>query len=440
MQQVFVNGTIVGMKKALVLAGGGTKGAYQAGAIRALCEMGMDDWDIVTGTSVGAMHAALVVQKDYDYLQGIYERLAKEEIFNGTLPLNLSLNELIEERKEIGKTLMQVVRDKGVDISPLKKNIHDLFDAEKFFSSHTDFGCITAREKGHAGVYVTKDMMHVHPEEWILASCSAYPAFPAAEIDGVSYVDGGYFDNVPVDFALRLGADEAVVIDLSAVPYHPHYLSRSNIRYLFPHSDPGDFLDFSKEKISHLRILGYNDAWKMYDKYSGFKYTFERYARPRFFMKWYVEVEKLETRIKLASNINEQFRSDEYITRRLKERMHLPVLSEQDYFDGMMDALMDLCDCDEEHIYTLKEARDVILITFADTWKEDYVYKPTLNVQQLAQFTKSLDTKGVVARLIHENLYPDHQLFGETTTLTLYPFEKAMADFVYWWMKELKEE
>ena len=36
MQQVFVNGTIVGMKKALVLAGGGTKGAYQAGAIRAL--------------------------------------------------------------------------------------------------------------------------------------------------------------------------------------------------------------------------------------------------------------------------------------------------------------------------------------------------------------------------------------------------------------------
>ena len=157
MQQVFVNGTIVGMKKALVLAGGGTKGAYQAGAIRALCEMGMDDWDIVTGTSVGAMHAALVVQKDYDYLQGIYERLAKEEIFNGTLPLNLSLNELIEERKEIGKTLMQVVRDKGVDISPLKKNIHDFFDAEKFFSSHTDFGCITAREKGHAGVYVTKD-------------------------------------------------------------------------------------------------------------------------------------------------------------------------------------------------------------------------------------------------------------------------------------------
>ena len=89
---------MVTMKKALVLAGGGTKGAYQAGAIRALCEMGMDDWDIVTGTSVGSMHAALVVQKDYDYLYGIYDRLKKEEIFNGTLPVNLGLEELIGER------------------------------------------------------------------------------------------------------------------------------------------------------------------------------------------------------------------------------------------------------------------------------------------------------------------------------------------------------
>ena len=440
MQQRLVNATMVGMKKALVLAGGGTKGAYQAGAIRALCEMGMDDWDIVTGTSVGAMHAALVVQKDYDYLYGIYDRLKTEEIFKGTLPVNLSLNELICERKEIGKTLLQVVRDKGVDITPLKRNIHDLFDREKFFSSHTDFGIITAKEKGHDGVYVTKKMVYAHPEEWILASCSAYPAFPAAEIDGESYVDGGYFDNVPIDFALRLGADEAVVIDLNQEPYHPHYITRSNIRYIFPHSDPGDFLDFSKEKMDHLKILGYNDAWKMYGKYDGYQYTFQRYVRPRFFDRWYVEIEMLETRIKLASNINEQFRSDEYITKRLKERMHLPVLSEQDYFNGMMDALMELCECDEEHIYTLKEVRDRIFQTFADTWKEDYVYKPALNVQQLAQFTKTLDTKGVVARLIHENLYPDHKLFSETTTLTLYPFEKAMADFVYCWMMEWKEE
>lgn len=428
------------MKKALVLAGGGTKGAYQAGAIRALTEMGMDDWDIVTGTSVGALHAALVVQKEYGYLYGIYDRLAPSEIVNGYLPFGISFDTLVSDRKEISRTLRQYVRDRGIDVTPLKKNIHDLFHPDLFFSSHTDFGCIAATHKGHEGVYITKEMMRENGEKWLLASASAYPAFPVTEIDGTEYVDGGYFDNVPVDFALRLGADEAVVIDLSDVPYHPQFLARSNIRYLYPRSNPGDFMDFSKEKIAHLIRLGYNDAWKMYGKYAGFKYTFQRYERPRFFRRWYVDLEMLETRIKLASGINEQFRSDQLITDRLKERMHLPLLSEQDYFDGMMDTLMDLCGCDEEHIYTLKEARNIILAFFRETVKEDYVYRPTMNVQQLAQFTKSLDQKGVVARLIHENLYPEHKLFSETATLTLYPFEKAMADFVYCWMMELKGE
>lgn len=428
------------MKKALVLAGGGTKGAYQAGALRALTEMGMDDWDIVTGTSVGALHAALVVQKEYEYLYGIYDRLEPSEIINGYLPSGISLDTLVSDRREISRTIRQYVRDKGVDITPLKKNIHDLFHPERFFSSHTDFGCIAATHKGHDGVYVTKDMMREHGEKWLLASASAYPAFPVTEIDGTEYVDGGYFDNLPVDFAFRLGADEAVAIDLNPVPVHPQYLTRSNIRYLFPRSSTGDFLDFSREKIDRLIRLGYNDAWKMYGKYAGFRFTFQRYERPRFFRKWYVELEMLETRIKLASGINEQFRSDQLITDRLKERMHLPVLSEQDYFDGMMDILMELCGCEEEHIYTLREAGRIILDFFAETENPDYVYRPGMNVQQLAQFTKSLDQKGVVARLIHENLYPDHKLFSETATLTLYPFEKAMADFVYCWMMEQKGE
>ena len=53
------------MKKALVLAGGGTRGSYQNGAVRALRRIGQDDWNLVTGTSIGALNAALIVQKDY---------------------------------------------------------------------------------------------------------------------------------------------------------------------------------------------------------------------------------------------------------------------------------------------------------------------------------------------------------------------------------------
>ena len=50
------------MKQAIALAGGGTKGAYQVGAWKAMRELGIP-FDIVTGTSIGSVTAALMVQR-----------------------------------------------------------------------------------------------------------------------------------------------------------------------------------------------------------------------------------------------------------------------------------------------------------------------------------------------------------------------------------------
>ena len=50
--------------KALVLSGGGSKGSYQIGAWKALKKLHIK-FDIVTGTSVGALNGALITQKNY---------------------------------------------------------------------------------------------------------------------------------------------------------------------------------------------------------------------------------------------------------------------------------------------------------------------------------------------------------------------------------------
>ena len=50
--------------KALVLSGGGSKGSYQIGVWKALRKLHIK-FDIVTGTSVGALNGALVAQKNY---------------------------------------------------------------------------------------------------------------------------------------------------------------------------------------------------------------------------------------------------------------------------------------------------------------------------------------------------------------------------------------
>ena len=57
--------------KGLVLEGGGTKGAYQLGAYKALKELGVE-FDGVVGTSIGALNAAFIVQEDYEIMKDIW--------------------------------------------------------------------------------------------------------------------------------------------------------------------------------------------------------------------------------------------------------------------------------------------------------------------------------------------------------------------------------
>lgn len=428
------------MKKALVLAGGGTKGAYQDGIITALREIGHDDWNIVTGTSVGALNAALVVQKDYDKLTELYNTLTADMIVDGYVPNDMSLVHLFKDRKEFLPAFKQYLKEKGINIRPFYETVDAFYDEKKFFESEIDFGCITATASHYDPVYVTKDMMKEHGKDWLVASASAYPAFPVKEIDGKEYVDGGYFDNLPIDFALRLGAEEVLAIDLKPEPCHPQYIGREHIHYIFPKAELYNFLDFDKDKLNMAKVLGYNDAKKAFGIYEGWKYTFEPFEIPAFFDKWYLETMKLETRIKLANKLNNQFRSETYVTDELKERMHRPFLRTKDYFFGMMDAIMDICACREEKVNNLEEVMKLILVMFAKCADEDYELYPSLGIETITSYARTLDTLGIVSKLVHCNLYPNHSFLSENIILTVYPFEQSMADFITCMMKSLSNK
>ena len=69
--------------------------------------------------------------------------------------------------------------------------------------------------------------------DWVLASSACFPIFPTRAIGGERYVDGGYCDNLPIDLAIRAGAEEVVAVELhpprdpsriqqDALPVHRH--------------------------------------------------------------------------------------------------------------------------------------------------------------------------------------------------------------------------
>ena len=60
------------MAKGLVLAGGGALGAYQIGAYEALLELG-HKFDIITGTSIGALNGSFIASDMFEELKGLWE-------------------------------------------------------------------------------------------------------------------------------------------------------------------------------------------------------------------------------------------------------------------------------------------------------------------------------------------------------------------------------
>ena len=57
--------------KGLVLEGGGTKGAYQIGAYKALRDLGIE-FQGVAGTSIGALNGAYIIQNDIEIMEDIW--------------------------------------------------------------------------------------------------------------------------------------------------------------------------------------------------------------------------------------------------------------------------------------------------------------------------------------------------------------------------------
>ena len=66
--------------KALVLSGGGSKGSYQVGVWKALRELNYK-FDIITGTSVGALNGAMMVQNDYHKAINIWKKINLKVLF-----------------------------------------------------------------------------------------------------------------------------------------------------------------------------------------------------------------------------------------------------------------------------------------------------------------------------------------------------------------------
>ncbi len=185
-------------KTALVLSGGGAKGAFQVGAEKYAREVAGYTWDVIAGVSVGALNGAMLAMHKYDRLLEIWNTVSDERIYTGGFSLWSGLKILFRGSKSFYGN------------GPLQKQIYQEVEPDKF-KVDLRIGAVSLQ----SGEYVIFKQGDPRLAEAILASTvmpiiwtpvDVPPAFP-------SMVDGGVRNASPLGDVLDADPDEIVVIN-----------------------------------------------------------------------------------------------------------------------------------------------------------------------------------------------------------------------------------
>lgn len=276
------------MKRAIVLAGGGSKGSYQIGFFKAIKKLGIK-YHIVTGTSVGALNGVLFVQDDLKKGMKLWNNMNFDIVFDKKIVDEF--NNLKTTKDMIMMFSSNYFKNKGMDTSTLENTIKPIVNYKKFFKSKIDFGITTYNLSKNIPVKITKSELNKdNLLDYVLASSSCYPAFQKRKIKNDYYIDGGIFDTVPINLAIDMGADEVIAVDLKAPGIRERVKNKNiPITYIEPSNELANFLDFSNMNAKIGIKMGYFDTMKVYGKLDGYKYTFKKDHLDKNFKKYGVK-------------------------------------------------------------------------------------------------------------------------------------------------------
>lgn len=263
----------------LALQGGGARGAFQAGAIKALDELGVR-FDGVVGTSIGALNGAMLAQHDFEKAYELWQNMEISRLFDiedvyakRIAALNFDYSTV----KYLVSKLWETVRERGLDMTKVKRVLDYYIDEEKIRASQTDFGLVTVSFSDFKPVEIFKeDIPQGRLRDYIMAS-AMLPVFKNEKIDDKLYIDGGFHDNLPVNLLIDKGYTNIVAIETGS--RHPGKKPKDGsvfITHIKPSEKPGRCMNFTNESVNRSMQMGYMDTMRVFKKYYGKLYYVHR--------------------------------------------------------------------------------------------------------------------------------------------------------------------
>ncbi len=196
------------MKRALVLAGGGSKGAFEVGAVEFLVRESGLDFDIFLGTSVGALNASILSQSRN------YHELCQQVKILKKVWLGIKGSSSIYHKNLCG-VFSLLFKDYLYNPRGLKHLLKEYVDPERLFTNPTRvLKVATVAEETGELLYADNHSPQLRKDflSYILASASIPLFFPAVKINDNHWYDGGLRDVTPLGTVFRERPDEIVII------------------------------------------------------------------------------------------------------------------------------------------------------------------------------------------------------------------------------------
>ncbi len=235
-------------KVGLVLAGGGARGGYEIGALKALEELGFK-YDVITGTSVGAINAFMILSNKKDVLFQMWDTIDYEAV----------VDHKYKWKNKSLETILKAPFHNGFALTPLEKLINDNIDEEAIRNNPIKGGLVFTERFFKYRSAKVEEMEEGSISNYIFTSSAAHPFLKRKVVRGKKCRDGWFSDNVPVNLALELGAEKIFAIDIMW-GINRKVAKDVDIYYLRPSKKMKFFLNFSNDVVREAIEMGYTDV------------------------------------------------------------------------------------------------------------------------------------------------------------------------------------
>ena len=179
--------------RAVVMSGGGSKGAFQVGALDYLIHDQNLDFQVIAGVSTGSLNSVILSQASS------FEELKKIHLQLKDLWFGIKSEDDIYSKRFLGKILLLVSKNSMYDPKPLLEMLRRNASPDKIARSRKELRI--AAVSLETGNYCEVDQAQPNLLDWTLASCSMPLFFPPVQIGREHYVDGGVRSVTPLQGA-----------------------------------------------------------------------------------------------------------------------------------------------------------------------------------------------------------------------------------------------